>query len=690
MRSWNKGRRDKRPEAFDLQAGEIVIERDILERIERLRQEINRHNYLYYVLDQPAISDEDYDALMHELMDLEGRYPEAITPDSPTQRIGAAPSDRFKTLPHTIPMLSLDDAFSEGEVADFDRRVKRFLGANDEIEYTVEPKMDGLAVELVYENGVFVLGSTRGDGYTGEDVTSNLRTIRAIPLRLLGGGPAAPRRLEVRGEVFINRKGFLALNEEREGKGESRFANPRNAAAGSLRQLDPRITASRPLDIFCYGVGQVDGYAFKSQWETLETLRRWGLKVNPMVQRVLGIDAAILYQRRIGDKRAGLDYEIDGVVVKVNSIELQARLGSKARSPRWAVAYKFEAAQAVTMIRDIRLSVGRTGAVTPIAIMEPVRVGGVVVGRATLHNEDEIRRKDIKIGDWVMIRRAGDVIPEVIRPLKERRTGAETAFQMSLTCPVCGSGLVKKAGEAVWRCPNPDCFPRLVKQLVHFAGKGSMDIDGLGPKVAEQMITAGLVRSVADLYTLKLSDLTSLERFAEKSAQNLLSGIEKSKKTTLARFFYALGIRHIGEVTAQVLANHLSSIERIMGASEDDLMLVEGIGPEVASSIRAWFSDEKNRMLVENLISLGITFSDAGVARGLPLTGKSFVFTGTLSKFTRDEAKRLVTELGGQVASSIGRHVSYLVTGERPGSKFGKAAEMGVRIINEDEFLRLV
>ena len=669
---------------------EKVTGQDPLERIDRLRQEINYHNYRYYVLDQPVISDEDYDALMHELMDLEKRNPEAITPDSPTQRVGARPSDKFATVPHSIPMLSLDDAFSEGDIMDFDRRVRKFLGTDEEIDYTVEPKMDGLAIELVYENGVFSLGSTRGDGYMGEDVTGNLRTIRAIPLRLIDREIPPPLRLEARGEVFINKDGFVALNEERRARGEPAFANPRNAAAGSLRQLDPAITASRPLDVFFYGVGRVDGHTFETQWDILVTLRKWGLKVNPMVEKIRGIEAAIRYHRRIGEKRDGLGYEIDGIVIKVNDIGLQARLGSKARSPRWALACKFEAAQAVTVIKDIQLSVGRTGAITPIAIMNPVRVGGVAVGRATLHNEDEIRRKDIRIGDWVMIRRAGDVIPEVIRPLTERRSGNETPFKMPSICPVCGSRLIKRQGEAVWRCPNPGCFPRLVKRLVHFASKGAMDIDGLGPSVAEQMVTAGLVRDVSDIYALKLSDLTSLERFAEKSAQNLMSGMERSKKTTLARFLYALGIRHIGEVTAQVIANYFGSIERIMDAGEGDLMSVDGVGPEMASSIRAWFSDEKNRSLVERLMDLGITFSDVKGAVKPPLEGKSFVFTGSLSRLTRDEAKRLVTELGGQIASTVGRHTSYLVAGEKPGSKLGKAQELGVRIIDEDGFLGIV
>lgn len=665
----------------------MSVSSEILRRVEQLREEINYHNYLYYVLDQPIISDPDYDALMRELKEIEGKYPETVTPDSPTQRIGAPPSEKFAGVPHSVPMLSLDDAFSQKEVLEFDQRGKRFLQTDEELEYTVEPKMDGLAVELVYENGRFVLGSTRGDGYTGEDVTTNLRTIRSIPLKLIDRHLSPPGRLEVRGEIFINKDAFGRLNERRIKNGEPPFANPRNAAAGSLRQLDPNITASRPLNIFCYGTGIAEGYSFKTQWDVLSSLRKWGLKVNPMAEKLKGINGTIRYHQRIDKKREGLDYEIDGIVIKINNLGLQKRLGARARSPRWALAYKFEAAQAITRIIEIQISVGRTGAITPIALMEPVKVGGVVVGRATLHNEDEIRRKDVRIGDWIIVRRAGDVIPEVVRPVPERRTGEERVFVMPQTCPVCGSRLRRKPGEVAWRCPNPKCFPRLVKQLTHFASKGAMDIDGLGPKVAEQLISAGLVRDIADLHSIKLSDLLSLDRFAEKSARNLLSAIESSKKTTLARFFYALGLRHVGDVTAQSLADHFGSMEALMDAGEEELESVEGIGPEVASSIRSWFGDNHNLRLVRRLLDAGTRFTDFHEKRALPLKDKTFVFTGGLSSLTREQAKNIVRDLGGQIASTVGRKTDYVVVGESPGSKLQKAVELGIPTLSDEEFL---
>jgi DNA ligase (NAD+) len=662
---------------------------ETLKRIEQLREEINYHNYLYYVLDQPVITDADYDALMRELKEIEDKYPETVTPDSPTQRIGAPPSEKFASVSHSIPMLSLDDAFSQKEALEFDQRTKRLLQTDEEIEYTVEPKMDGLAVELVYENGMLVLGSTRGDGYTGEDVTANLRTIRSLPLRLIERYLSPPGRLEVRGEVFINKDAFERLNKKRMEDGEPPFANPRNAAAGSLRQLDPNITAGRPLNIFCYGIGIAEGCSFGTQRELLSSLGKWGLRVNPMAEKQKGIHGAIHYHQRMNRKREDLDYEIDGIVIKVNDLDFQKRLGVKAKSPRWALAYKFEAAQAITRIIEIQLSVGRTGAVTPIALMEPVRVGGVVVSRATLHNEDEIRRKDVRIGDWVIVRRAGDVIPEVVRPLPERRTGEEQVFVMPQTCPVCGSNLHRKKGEAVWRCPNPGCFPRLVKQLTHFACKGAMDIEGLGPKVAEQLISAGLVRSISDLYFINLSDLLSLDRFAEKSARNLLSAIEASKETGFARFFYALGIRHVGDVTAQLLADHFGSMKALMDASEEELKAVEGIGPEVAFSIRSWFDDSKNLRLMKSMLDAGIKFTDLREARTSPLKDKTFVFTGGLPSLTREQAKNIVRDLGGQVASTVGRKTDYVVAGENPGSKLQRALELEIPILSEEEFLAL-
>ena len=668
---------------------------EVLERIKRLREEINYHNYRYYVLDSPVISDEEYDALVHELKELEERYPETITPDSPTQRVGAPPSEKFRTVTHSVPMLSLDDAFSRQEVLEFDARVKRLLELPEEekIEYTVEPKMDGLAVEVVYEEGVLTVGSTRGDGYTGEDVTANIRTIKSIPLRLISRELAPPSLLEARGEVYMEKEAFRRLNQEREKNGEPPFANPRNAAAGSLRQLDPNVTAKRPLQVFFYGIGRVEGFTFTTQWQVLTTLRKWGLRTNPMCKKVHGIEKAIKYHDEMGTMRPELPYEIDGIVIKVNDIALQERLGTKAKSPRWAIAYKFEAAQAITRIKDIILSVGRTGAVTPVAVMEPVKVGGVTVSRATLHNEDEIRRKDIRIGDWVIIRRAGDVIPEVVKPLKERRTGQEKEFRMPEFCPVCGSKLVKKPGEAIWRCPNPDCFPRLAKRIAHYVSKPAMDIEGLGPKVVEQLITAGIIRDIPDLYSIKKEDLLSLEGFAEKSAQNLLDAIEASKEVSLARFLFALGIRHVGEVTAQLLADHFGTLDAVMNASEEDLLAVKGIGPEVAKSISEWFRDEKNRNMIKRLLDAGIKIIEPGEKEApaeSPVAGKSFVFTGALSSMTRSQAKELVKRLGGRVLSTVGRKTDYVVVGENPGSKYRKALELGVNVIDEKKFLEMV
>ncbi len=668
----------------------MAVPQAVLERIKKLREEINYHNYRYYVLDAPVISDEEYDALMHELRELEEKYPETITPDSPTQRVGAPPSDKFRTVPHHIPMLSLDDAFSPEEIREFDTRVKKFLNIDHDIEYTVEPKMDGLAVELVYEKGLFVLGSTRGDGFNGEDVTNNLRTIPSIPLRLLSRHEPVPDLLEARGEVYMEKDAFKRLNEERQKQGLPTFANPRNAAAGSLRQLDPKVTASRPLNIFCYGIGRVEGRSFKTQWEVLNTLKEWGLRVNPLIKKVTGIEKAINYHDYLAKIRPELNYEIDGMVIKVNDLELQDRLGTKARSPRWAIAYKFEAAQSVTRIVDIILSVGRTGAVTPVAIMEPVKVGGVTIRRATLHNEDEIRRKDIRIGDWVIVRRAGDVIPEVVKPLKERRTGKEKPFVMPKFCPVCGSPLVKKPGEAIYRCPNPDCFPRLAKKIAHFVSKPAMDIEGLGPKVVEQLITSGIIRDIPDLYYIKKEDLLSLEGFAEKSAQNLLDAIEQSKRVSLPRFLYALGIRHVGEVTAQLLAKHFKRLDKIMEASIEELQAIQGIGPEVAMSIYEWFKDEKNRELIKKLLEAGVTIEPMEEETKLPLEGLSFVFTGSLKSMKRADAKRLVISRGGQVQSSVGRNTSFVVVGENPGSKLEKAQKLGVKTIDEKQFLKMV
>ncbi|MDI6852203.1 MAG: NAD-dependent DNA ligase LigA [Deltaproteobacteria bacterium] len=662
----------------------------VVKRIQDLREQITYHNYRYYVLDEPVISDAEFDRLMQELISLEEKYPELVTPDSPTQRIGAAPLEKFETVPHRIPMLSLENAFSEGEVREFDERLKRFLRTNEEFDYVVEPKMDGVAVELVYENGRLTVGSTRGDGYRGENVTQNLRTINSIPLQLLTHEEAAPELLEVRGEVYIEIEEFKKLNEERLSRGEPAFANPRNAAAGSLRQLDPRVTASRPLYIYCYGAGEVRGRKFESQWETLQTFKKWGIRVNPLIERHRGIEPAIAYHHRLEHQRHSLPYETDGVVIKVDSLYLQERLGTKTRSPRWALAYKFAATQATTRVRAIVVNVGRTGAVTPMAVMDPVEVGGVTVSRATLHNEDEVARKDVRVGDTVLVQRAGDVIPEVVKVITEKRPPEAKPFVMPTHCPVCGTPLVRPKGEAITRCPNPDCQGALRRSILHFAGKGAMDIDGLGEKIIEQLLEEGLIEKVSDLYRLTEGDLIPLERFAQKSAANLVAAIQASKEVPLARFINALGIRYVGEATAQLLAQHFGSLEELSKAGTEELLRVEGIGPQVARSIREYFQDPKNQELLRELRELGVKPLPPEKPPETPLAGKTFVFTGGLEHFSREEAKALVTARGGRVSSSVSAKTDYVVVGADPGSKFAKAKELGITILDEAEFRKLM
>ena len=669
-----------------------MVPKEIRERVQRLRKEIEYHNYRYYVLNDPVISDPEYDALMRELEELERQYPELITPNSPTQRVGAPPLEEFGTVEHTIPMLSLANAFNEEEVLEFDRRVKRFLGTDQDVEYTAEPKMDGVAVEVVYERGELVVGSTRGDGYRGEDITQNIRTIRTIPLFLMEDEEPVPERLAVRGEVYMEIEDFKRLNREREERGEAPFANPRNAAAGSLRQLDPSITARRPLNIFFYGIGEVVGREFESQWEVLQTLPKWGLRVNPLVELCPDIQRAVQYYRRILDLKDELPYEMDGVVLKVNSFELQRRLGEVSRSPRWAVAFKFPAEEATTRVLDIVVQVGRTGVLTPVALLEPVQVGGVEVKRATLHNMDEIERKDVRVGDTVLVHRAGEVIPEIIKVMKEKRTGKERKFQMPDRCPVCGSQVVRFPGEVAYRCIGISCPAQLKGRIRHFASRRAMDIDGLGEKLIDQLVEKGLVKDLADIYYLRKEQLVDLERMAEKSAQNLLDAIEKSKDTTLARFLYALGIRHVGEHLAQVLAEHLGSLERFFTVDRDELLQIPEVGPEVAESVVRFFKDEGNRRVIEKMLRAGVRVEEpteaAEVAR--PLEGKVFVFTGALEGITREDAKRLVEQLGGRTASSVSRRVDYVVVGKDPGSKYDRARELGLTIIDEEEFKRLV
>jgi DNA ligase (NAD+) len=665
---------------------------EVLNRVQELRDQIHYHNHRYYLLDDPVISDAEFDKLLKELTRLEEEYPGLVTPDSPTQRVGAAPLDKFETVPHSLPMLSLENAFSEAEAREFEDRLKRFLRTSSEFDYVVEPKMDGVAVELVYDQGHLRVGSTRGDGYRGENVTQNLKTIHTIPLKLLNSGLPVPDLLEVRGEVYMNLDEFQKLNEERLARGEPAFANPRNAAAGSLRQLDPAITAGRPLKIFCYGIGQVSR-AFQSHWEVLTALKNWGLRVNPEIKQRRGIEAAIQYHHDLENKRHKLAYEIDGVVVKVDDLALQERLGTKARSPRWALAYKFAATQATTKVKDIVVNVGRTGAVTPMAVMEPVAVGGVTVSRATLHNEDEVARKDVRIGDTVLIQRAGDVIPEVVKVILEERPADAKPFEMPSHCPVCGTPLVRPSGEAVTRCPNPDCLGALRRGILHFASKSAMDIDGLGEKIIDQLIDQGLVKEIPDLYRLTEADLVPLERFAEKSAGNLVEAIQKSKEVSLARFLYALGIRYVGEATAQLLAQHFQEnedpIEALRQAPEEELMQIEGIGPQVAKGIKEFFNSEKNQEVLNELLK-EIKFLAPKKSASSPLAGKTFVFTGGLERFSREEAKAQVTARGGKVSSSVSAKTDYVVAGADPGSKLAKARDLGVNILNEDKFEALL
>lgn len=663
---------------------------DVKARIDQLRKRIHYHNYLYHVMDNPEISDAAYDRLMKELEELETRNPELITSDSPTQRVGKAPLKEFKTVRHTIPMLSLSNSFEEDEIREFDHRIKRFLKVTDDVEYVTEAKLDGVAVELVYEKGKFSVGSTRGDGTIGEDVTLNLKTIRSIPLQLLDIETVpVPDRLEVRGEVFLGKREFKSLNRKREDSGEPLFANPRNAAAGSLRQLDSRVTAERPLDIFCHGIGETSGIMFKTHCDVLRTFSQLGLKVNPVAYRCATIEEVIRRCKEIERKRKELDYEIDGAVIKLNDLALQKRLGTISRSPRWALAYKFEAHQEVTKIKDIVVQVGRTGALTPVAIMEPVKVGGVAVSRATLHNQDEIDKKDVRIGDFVIVQRAGDVIPEVVKVIESKRTGREKRFVIPDRCPVCGSEAIRTETEAVSRCLGLSCPAKLKESIKHFASKRALHIEGLGDKLINQLVDKGLIQNVSDLFFLTVQDLAGLDRMAEKSAENVIRAIEQSKGAGLERLVYALGIRHVGEHTACVLVRHFGSIEGLMGADENSLLSVKEIGPEVAQSVVRFFKQGDNVYVVNRLKEVGVSFAPVkGEIEG-SLEGMVFVFTGGLKKYTREEAKEMAERRGGKVGSSVNRRTNFLVVGESPGSKLNQAKELGITIISEREFEKL-
>lgn len=666
---------------------------EVLERIDRLRREIREHNYHYYILDSPVVSDVEYDRLMRELIGLEEQYPETATADSPTQRVGIAPSELFGVVEHTVPMLSLQNAMDTGELAEFDSKIKRVLASEDDIGYVVEPKLDGLGVELVYEAGRLTVGSTRGDGYRGEDITANLKTVGSIPLKLRSDHRATPGRLEVRGEVFMKVADFKKLNRYLEHAGEKLFSNPRNASAGSLRQKDPRETARRPLDIYVYQVSVCDGYRFSSQKEVLETLSQWGFKVNPLYRVCQGVEAAVEYCTSLEQQRDDLLYEADGAVVKVDSLALQRELGEVSRSPRWAIAFKFAPPEEITRIRDIIASVGRTGAVTPVAQLEPVKVGGVMVSRATLHNQDEVDRKDVRVGDWVVVRRAGDVIPEVVKVVVERRTGEEQPYRLPDTCPVCGAAVFRPEGEVKARCTGVSCPAQLKETIRHFCSKRAMNIEGLGTRLVEQLVDTGLVNNVADIYALTPAQLADLERMADKSAGNVIEQIEKSKTIAPDRLLYGLGVRFVGEHTAAILMRYFRSFEALSRSTAEELEQAPEIGPKVAESVAAFFSREGNQALIERLTAAGLTMrlpDREETAGHSALAGKSFVFTGGLSNWSRHEVKRLVESAGGRVSGSVSSKTDYVVTGEAPGSKLAKAQKLGVTVITEEQFKELL
>jgi DNA ligase (NAD+) len=677
-------------------------------RVEELRAIIAHHDYRYYVLDSPEIADAEYDGLMRELRRLEERYPQLITPDSPTQRVSGQPVAAFGIVEHRRPLLSLANAFAAEELQAWHRRASALAGRSDfpltykgraitplllsewgNLSLVCEPKMDGLAVALVYENGVFVQGATRGDGTRGENISENLRTIRSIPLKV---GKEAPGRFEVRGEVYMTKHGFERLNEERADEGQPLFANPRNAAAGSVRQLDARITARRPLDIFVYQLGWAEGARPRStHWETMQWLGSLGFRVNPNNVRVSGIDEAARVCGEWEGRREGLDYEIDGVVVKIDDLGLQERLGAVGREPRWAIAYKFPPMQATTKLLDIRVNVGRTGSLNPYAVLEPVRVGGATVKLATLHNEDDIHRKDIRIGDTVIVQRAGEVIPQVVGPVASRRTGREQEFRVPTTCPECGAPVQRRAGEAVSYCTNRDCPAQAFRQLGHFVSRGAMDIDGIGERLAAALLDAGLVKDSADIYFLTKEQLLELERLAEKSAQNVMDAIASSKERPLSRVVFALGIRHVGSEMAERLAKHFGGIDRLAAASAEEMESIPTVGPKIAASVRAYFEDEENRRIVEKLRQAGVRLAEEGRAQEEgPLQGQTFVITGTLAAFTREQAEERVQALGGSAGASVTRRTDYVVVGEDPGSKLRKAQQYGTRTLTEEEFLELL
>jgi DNA ligase (NAD+) len=667
------------------------MRQDAEARIAELRTEIDNHNHRYYVLDDPTISDAEYDKMMVELRALEAEYPDLVTPDSPTQRVGAAPVAAFGVVQHKVPMLSLDNAFTDEDLQDFDRRVRERLGADGEIEYAAEPKLDGLAVTVVYRAGRLEVAATRGDGMKGEDVTANVKAINSVPMKLRGKPPAV---LEVRGEVFMPVKGFERMNAQARERGEKVFVNPRNAAAGALRQLDPRITRTRPLDLFFYAVGLVEGGAVPDrQTELVQALKDWGLRVCPESKKVTGLEGCRAYYQDIGKRRTQLPYQIDGVVYKVDKRADQVKLGFVSRAPRWALAHKFPADEATTIVKDVEFQVGRTGALTPVARLDPVFVSGVTVSNATLHNMDEVRRKDVRIGDTVVIRRAGDVIPEVMRVVIEQRPEGAREVQLPANCPVCNSEVVKAEGEAVARCTGGfTCRAQRQEALKHFAGRRAMDIEGLGDKIIEQLVDHERVKSPADLYSLTVEELAGLERMGEKSAAKLVAAIERSKDTTLPRFLFALGIRDVGEATALALAQHFGDLDKLQEASEDDVQRVPDIGPVVAKHVAAFFASKDHRKVIQRLREQGVKWPvvERPKVEDQPLHGLTFVLTGSLETMTREEAQEKLIALGAKASGSVSKKTSYVVAGADAGSKLKKAEELGVPVLDEKQLAEIL
>jgi len=659
---------------------------EIKKRIEKLREEIHHHDYLYYVLNQPVISDKEYDDLYRELKELEEKYPQFITPDSPTQRVSGEVLKEFKPVKHRVKMLSLDNTYSFEELKEWNERIFKILG-KEKVEFVVELKIDGVSASLTYEKGVFVLGATRGDGETGEDITLNLKTIHSIPLRIKGKD--IPSLLEVRGEVYMERKDFEILNKEREKRGEILFANPRNAASGSLKLLDPSITAQRKLNCFIHSFGTMEGgKKLNTQWEFLNYARDVGFRVNPENKLCKDIDEVIDYCNQWQEKRDNLSYDIDGMVIKVNSFAQQEKLGFTLKSPRWAVAYKFPARQATTEVLAIKMNVGRTGVITPTAELKPVECGGVIIRNATLHNFDEIKRLNIRVGDRVLIERAGEVIPKVVKVVESR---GKKPVEIPKNCPVCGGKVVKeKEEEVAYRCINPSCPAQLERLVIHFASRGAMDIEGLGESVAKQLVERKMIKDLADIYFLKKEDLLTLELFADKKAENLLKAIEESKKRPFSKFLYGLGIRHVGEKAAFILAQRFKNIDNLMQAKIDDLLEIDEVGPVMAESVINFFKQKSSQELIKKFKKAGLVLAEEKKVGPQPLKSKKFVFTGELASFTRKEAEDLVRSLGGEASSSVSKNTDFVVVGENPGSKYDKAKELGIKIINEEEFKKMI